>query len=368
MAVDRRGILLVDVGTPKELSKESVQQYLNEFLGDPYVIRGPRWLREILFKKIIIPLRAAKSLEKYKQIWTKAGSPLRVEAELVSELLQWDLSQSLQAESWIVKHAFHYGGPSIESALDQLKEAGVQDLVIVPLYPQWALSTRGSLEDRLKQLGVYQSEEKGYGFDRVQLTSVFYDHKGFIQSQAELLNQHLPQVVDDEVAVVYSFHGLPQSHIKAVVPSCKKCLKREGECRPNPHAKPYCYRFQCFETARLISSKINLFNWDVAFQSRLGPTRWLEPSLIEVTDHLLEQGVKIMIVQCPSFVFDCLETLEEVGQEVKSHFLQNGGKEFILVPALNHSPEWLKTLKCMILEQMGVSYETCASSASATPQ
>jgi ferrochelatase len=110
-----------------------------------------------------------------------------------------------------------------------------------------------------------------------------------------------------------------------------------------------------------------LFHWDVAFQSRLGPTRWLSPSLLEVTDNLLEQGVKVMIVQCPSFVFDCLETLEEVGQEVKAHFLRNGGKDFILVPAPNHSPEWLKTLKCMILEQMGVSYETCASSASPTP-
>jgi ferrochelatase len=358
-----RGVLLVEVGTPSELTQNSVQHYLNEFLGDPYVIRGPQWIREILFKRIIIPLRAAKSLEKYRRIWTESGSPLRVEAEVVTAHLE-NILNADQTSSWMVRFAFHYGGPSIESALEDLKVAGVRDLVILPLYPQWALSTRGSLEDRLRVLKVYSGRDQGYGFERVLLAPVFYNSEGFQNAQAALLKKYLPTEVRDDVAVVFSFHGLPQTHIRAVVPSCKTCLKREGECRPNPQTKPYCYRYQCLETARQIASRAGLYRWDVAFQSRLGPTKWLGPALLENTAHLLEQGVTTMVVQCPSFVIDCLETLEEVGLELKHYFLKNGGKNFILVPALNHSELWLEALKDMIIEHSGVANEINPSSAS----
>lgn len=349
-----RGVLLVDVGTPAELKRESVQEYLNEFLGDPFVIRGPRWVRDILFRRIIIPLRSSRSLEKYRRIWTPEGAPLRVEAQRVSQLLETQLNQQASSSKWLVRYAFHYGGPTIESALDQLKESGVEELLVLPLYPQWALSTRGGLEERLKQLKVYRSEQTdGYGFAKVTVAPVFFEVDGFSQAQSELLKQHLPKIINDEVAVVFSFHGLPESHITAVTPECKRCLRRGAECRPNAHVKPYCYRHQCFETARQIGVKSSLFHWDVAFQSRLGPAKWLEPSLLEVTDQLLEQGVKTMVVQCPSFVFDCLETLEEVGMELKEHFLKNGGREFILVPALNRSELWMKTLQTMILDSLG---------------
>lgn len=346
-----RGVLLVDVGTPAALTKESVESYLQAFLGDPFVIRGPRWLREILFRRIIIPLRASKSLEKYRRIWTEAGSPLRTEAQVVSEKLEFNLNDGADVTQFLVRYAFHYGGPDIEEVLADFRKQGIQDLLIVPLYPQWALSTRGGLEDRLRRSKVYHSiEEGGFGFANVKLTSIFYDHPGFIEAQASQLKKHLPSGSQSDVGVVFSFHGLPESHITAVVPSCKKCLKREGECHPNPRNKPYCYRAQCFETARQISVTTGLFNWDVAFQSRLGPTKWLAPSLQDVADQLLNQGVKTMVVQCPSFVFDCLETLEEVGLELREHFIKGGGKEFILVPALNHSEPWLSQLTAMVKE------------------
>ena len=409
MAESSKGVILVDVGTPRDLSKKAVQDYLNEFLGDPFVIRGPQWIREILFKRIIIPLRASKSLEKYQRIWSPEGSPLRIEIEKVSELLQVKLQSHRQSHrqshlqpylqpylqlkvdepsivnesdniikptdrfvesnnDWLVRFAFHYGGPSIESVMQSLTEVGVKELIIVPLYPQWALSTRGSLEDRfnkMKSVGGNGNESYA-GFSKVSMTPVFYDNEGFLEAQSQLLKSNLPEVIDDEVAIVFSFHGLPQSHIRAVTPNCKTCLKREGECRPNPKSISFCYRYQCFETARQISSKAGLLNWDVAFQSRLGPMRWLEPSLLEVTDNLLEQGVKTMIVQCPSFVADCLETIDEVGQELMEYFLRKGGKQFILVPALNHSEVWLNTLEKMITKQIGVNYEVSSSPSSTT--
>jgi ferrochelatase len=268
----------------------------------------------------------------------------------VAQALESVLNDS--TSRWVVRSVFHYGEPTIEEGVAEMRSLGVDDLVIVPLFPQWALSTRGSLEDRLQRLNLYGVPETDKGFSRVQVAPVFYRHSGFLDAQAELLKIALPPVLNDEVAVVYSFHGLPQSHIRAVVPSCKQCLKREGECRPAPFAQPYCYRYQCFETAKLISQKLNLFHWDVAFQSRLGPTRWLDPSLMEVTAQLLDQGVKTLIVQCPSFVVDGLESLEEVGMDLKEYFLRHGGKQFILVPALNHSSLWIEALKEIVLQQM----------------
>lgn len=347
-----KGVLLVDVGTPDDLKKESVQNYVEEFLGDPFVVRGPRWLREIVLRRIVVPLRLNTVFEKYRRIWTEDGAPLRLEAQRTCEALQEELSRVQGDSQWIVRFAFHYGQPSLEAGFRDLKAQGVNDLTVVPLYPQWALSTRGALEDRLKHLKVFNSiEEDGFGFSQVSVVPIFFDHDGFIETQSLLLEQFLPKHINDDIAVVFSFHGLPENHVRAVVPDCRKCLKRAGECRPNPHAKPYCYRYQCLETARRIAIRLGLFHWDVAFQSKVGISKWLEPSLREVTEHLLEQGVKTMVVVCPSFVLDNVESLEEVGMEIRDYFLRHGGRTFHLVPGLNQSELWIKSLSLMVLEQ-----------------
>lgn len=347
--ISLNGVLLVDIGTPKELTREAVGSYLVDFLRDPYIVRAPRWIRETLTKSLIVPWRLNRSLISYQSVWTELGAPLNAEIQKLSHLLEAKLHQE-ESASWLVRYGYHFGTPSVASSLNAMKEAGVRDLTIVPLYPQWALSTRGWLEDHLKKLRLYESMALGgYGFERVSLTPPFYSDEGFIQAQSELLSQFLPKSFDDEVAVVFNFHGLPKNHIRAVVPDCKKCLKREGECRPSAHSEPYCYRFQCFETARAISENVGLFQWNVAFQSWLAPTRWLSPSLMEMADHFLEIGMKTMVVQSPSFVLDGVETLHGVNQELKNYFLKNGGENFIFVPALNHSPLWLEALQKIVL-------------------
>ncbi|MEY4615134.1 MAG: hypothetical protein RJB66_94 [Pseudomonadota bacterium] len=347
-----KGVLLVDIGTPSELSREAVRSYLEDFFGDPFVVRAPRWLRELALRRLIIPFRLNKYFDRYQRVWSEEGAPLRVEAGRAVEALTRELFRVQPESSWVVRFAFHFGGPSIESQLEDMKASGVTEVVVVPLFPQWSLSTRGSLEDRLKKLKIFSSpEDKGFGFDHVSVTPVFYDHDGFIEAQSQLLEQFLPKDITDEIAVVFSFHGLPEGHLKAVVPDCKKCLKRGSDCRPNAHVKPFCYRYQCLETARRIAIRSGLFHWDVAFQSKVAPSRWIEPSLQEVVDDLLEQGVKTMVVLCPSFVFDNVESLDEVGQEMREYFLRQGGRSFFLVPALNNTELWIKTLCLMVLEQ-----------------
>jgi len=339
MSKTKTGVLIINLGTPDSPSVSDVRKYLREFLMDRRVIDIPWWRRFLLINLIIAPFRAPESAKGYHELWGAQGSPLKVYGQELEVLLQNALGSDFQ-----VKLAMRYQSPSIHSVLAQFKDKGFNQLVIVPMYPQYASSSSGSTMEEVMR--VVKDWEV---IPEIQLVSQFFDHPLFIKSFVENGQKHMAKESFNHY--LFSYHGLPEHQIKKS--SCDNYC-RLGDCCLTYHSKnQYCYRAQCFETTRLLVKElgINKEDYTICFQSRLGKTPWIKPYTDEVIKQLAGRGIKKVLVFSPAFVADCLETTIEIGVEYKKLFLEHGGEHWQLVESLNASPRWVECLKQIVLEK-----------------
>ncbi|MGE4133133.1 MAG: ferrochelatase [Bdellovibrionales bacterium] len=328
------GLLLVNLGTPDEATPQGVVKYLTPFLLDPYVIDLPWPLRQLLVRGLIIPARKNRVAEAYKQIWTEGGSPLRIFTENFAKGIERELSARFE-----VRWAMRYGSPSI---VDTLHNWYVDKLYLVPLYPQYALSSTESTIQEVKRALATRAKST-----ELLILKDFFGEPEFIQSQARQIRHWADEFRPDHYLL--SFHGLPRHHVTKIHPN--RCYAKPGCCEKVSNKNRWCYRAQSMSTARSLMRALNLSaeNITVSFQSRLGRRPWIEPYTDLVLPRLAEDGVKRLLVSCPSFVADCLETLEEVKIRLREQFLQLGGHDLQLVPALNAESFWIEDFSQMMI-------------------
>lgn len=327
------GYLLLNLGTPKSLDLRDIKAYLNEFLNDPYVIDIPWLFRKILVNGLILNTRPPKTREAYSKIWTSRGSPLLYISQAQRELVAAKISAPVEL-------AMRYSEPSIQTALSNLKLQGVSRVVALPLYPQYALS---STETGIKKCLEVAST---IGLE-ITFVEPFYSHPGFIKSYASAIREHM----DGADALLLSFHGLPERHVKKTDGAGGKyCLSTLNCSDQITDLNRNCYRAQCYYTAKAIARELGLSSEKllVGFQSRL-TRKWIQPFTDEILKDLPSRGIKRLVVACPSFVTDCLETLEEIGLRARTDFKSYGGEELTLVPCLNTREDWIETITEMLL-------------------
>jgi protoporphyrin/coproporphyrin ferrochelatase len=336
------GILLCNLGTPENPTPAAVKKYLAEFLMDPYVIDIPYPLRWLLIHGIILRTRPKKSAAAYAKVWTDKGSPLMVHSLALLEKLEKKYKG--QKKSHCFALGMRYGKPSIAKALQELLAKGATKIVFVPLYPQNAnASVRTALENYEQALERLQKNSDHKKIES-QIVAPFYNHPAYIRATADLIRPHLP----DFDHLLLSYHGLPERQIKKTNPDCSQHCLKPMCCDQITTQNTQCYKAQCYETSRLIAKELGLKKYSVAFQSRLGRTPWIQP----FTDHLYRelpaQGVRKLLVASPSFVADCLETLEEIQIRGQEDFIKAGGSQLKLVPCLNASEAWIEALQEII--------------------
>jgi ferrochelatase len=316
----RDGVLLVNLGTPAAPTASAVRRYLAEFLSDPRVVEIPRALWLPILYGVILPLRPARSAHKYAEIWTPEGSPLAVHTARQTALL----AGAFATGTPLVEHAMRYGEPRIGRALDRLRAAGCDRILIVPLYPQYAASTTASTLD-----AVCEWLARARNAPEVRFVKHFHDHPAYVAALAALMRRHWERHGRGD-RLVMSFHGLPRFALE----------------RGDP------YHCECQATARLLAEALGLGEKEylVTFQSRFGRAEWLQPYTEPTLKALAREGMRRVDVVCPGFVSDCLETLEEIGIVGRAAFLASGGGELRLLPCLNESPEWIAALATICQE------------------
>jgi ferrochelatase len=334
----RAGVLLINLGTPDAPDTSSVRRYLREFLHDPKVIDINPVGRWLLIEGAILPTRPRKSAEAYQKVWTEAGSPLRVHSEALTAAVQARLGADVPVEL-----GMQYGNPSIASGLQRLQARGVERVVVAPLFPQFATSSTGSSLEKL-----YRAAGALWPMPSLMTLPPFFDHPGFLDAFAQVARPQLDGFHPDHV--LFSFHGLPERHMRRVDVSGAHCLQASGCCDRIVEANRYCYRAQCFATARGLSQRLKLTTegHTVSFQSRLGRTPWIKPYTDVVFGELAKRGVKRLAVMCPAFVADCLETLEEIGLRGAEQWKAEGGEALHLVTSLNATGPWVDALGSML--------------------
>lgn len=337
-----KGILLVNLGSPKSTKVEDVREYLDEFLMDERVIDYRWFFRSLLVRGIILKTRPAKSAEAYKTVWTDEGSPLIV----ITEKLQKKLQNIVDVP---VEIGMRYAEPSIETGIRKLTEQGVTEIVLFPLYPQYAMSTTETVVEKAEEV-----RKKHFPNVKINYVEPFYNRDIYIDCLAESIREKLPENFD---ALQFSYHGVPERHLYKTDPT-KTC--KIGDCchqKENPSHK-FCYRHQCFKTTELVIEKLGLPKEKtvVSFQSRLGKDKWIEPYTDETLENLPKKGVKNLAIVCPAFVSDCLETLEEISVEGKEEFLHAGGENFHYIPCLNDEDRWVKVVKTLCEEKLESFY------------
>ena len=328
-------LLLVNLGSPKSTSVADVRSYLNQFLMDPYVIDVPWPVRRLLVSLILIK-RPEQSAHAYASIWWDEGSPLVV---LSRRLQQQMTTQWTQGP---VELAMRYGEPSIETVLTRLAAQGIRKVTLAPLYPQFADSTVTTVIEEAKR--VVRDKKLDVQFSILQ---PFYDQPEYLDALAASVRPYVEQDYDH---LLLSFHGLPERHLTKLDPTGQHCFKDADCCKnASPEVLKTCYRAQCFSVARDFAERLGLpeGKWSVAFQSRLGRAKWIEPYTEARLEALAQQGVKKLLVMCPAFVADCIETLEEIGDRGREQFREAGGEELVLVPCLNDDPQWAKALNTL---------------------
>ncbi|MBL8014414.1 MAG: ferrochelatase [Candidatus Omnitrophica bacterium] len=332
------GVLLVNLGTPDSPSVADVRKYLQEFLMDGRVIDIPWLQRFFLVNGLIAPFRAPSSSHGYKQLWTPEGSPLKVYGYKLKELIQTQLG-----EDYCVSFGMRYQNPSIRAALDELKNEPLSELIVVPLYPQYASASTGSTIEK-----VMQEIKRWEVIPTLKFVGNFHDHPLFIGAFAALGKEHLKRSSYDHV--IFSYHGLPERQILKA--SCQSYCKLADCCSVYHGKNQNCYRAQCFNTTRLLVKALGLKEggYTTSFQSRLGKDPWIKPYTDEKLLELVHDGKKRILVFSPAFVADCLETTVEIGIEYQKTFMDNGGQDWQLVESLNTRSEWVACLKALIKE------------------
>ncbi len=322
----KTAVLLINIGTPASTAVKDVRRYLFRFLNDKRVIELPWLMRKILVNIIIVPFRAGKSAGMYKKLFTEKGSPLLFYQNSLVAKMNKMTSQEIKVYS-----AMRYSKPFVSDALEEIKKQQPDDIVILPLFPQYASSTSGSafsfVYNQIRQWNIIPS---------VSSIMSFFDHPAFLRAfSGKILAYNLPEFDH----ILFSYHGLPLRHVK-IAHKGKSC--NELNCTMELHDdNRHCYLAQCSETTRLLAEECSLAenHYSMSFQSRLGKN-WLEPNTGDVLKKLAQQGKKKVLVVSPSFVTDCLETIVEIGVEYKELFFQNGGERLELVESLNDSDRW----------------------------
>ncbi|WP_215782463.1 ferrochelatase [Paludibacterium sp. B53371] len=321
----RTGVLLLNLGTPDAPTPSALRRYLKEFLSDRRVIEIPRLLWWPLLNGVILNVRPRQSARKYASIWREQGSPLLVETQAQTEAVRQALA-TRGLDNLLVMCAMRYGNPSIPAALAEMRRQHVDQLVVVPLYPQYSAASTGSALD-----GVFAELMKDRNMPAVRTVRHFHDHPGYIAALAGQIEQDWQQHGRPDVLVM-SFHGMPKFTLE----------------RGDPY---FC---ECQKTARLLAEALHLpaEAWRISFQSRFGRTEWLKPYTVEVVRELAEAGTARVDVVCPGFVADCLETLEEIAVEVREVFHQYGGGMYRYLPCLNSNSQWIQVLTDIIQSQL----------------
>ncbi len=330
---DVTGVLLAQLGTPASPAVPDVRRYLREFLSDPRVIDLPAPARWLLVNAVIAPFRAPKSAHAYQAIWLPQGSPLLVNSRAFAEALQRELGAGFR-----VALGMRYGAPRLEGAFNELCDAGVSRIVAFPLYPQVAESSSGTAIAAIRAAAAKRANPPPLAF-----VPAFFADGGFLEALAAEARLVLERARCDHV--LFSYHGLPERHVRAADASRAHCLASASCCEAPPAAVlANCYRAQCHATTRAVARALALPSERVttAFQSRLGRDPWIKPWTDEELPRLAARGVKRLAVLCPSFVADCLETLEEIGIRARAQWLALGGEELALVPCVNASPAWVR--------------------------
>ncbi len=336
---EKKGILLINLGTPDSPSVPDVRKYLREFLMDPRVIDINAFGRTLLVKGIIAPFRGPKSAKSYQAIWTKEGSPLMAYGLKVKKLLQQKMG-----DDYHVDLAMRYQSPSIESVLDDFYKRKIFDIKVIPLFPQYASATTGSVHEKVMDIvGSWQI------VPRIEFVNSYYNHPLMLNAFAEIGKEYLKDGYDH---VLFSFHGLPVRQLIKSDPSGSHCQKIEACCETITENNKFCYSAQCYQTAKGIAAKLDLkeSQFSICFQSRLGRDPWIQPYTSKVIEELAHQGKKKILVFCPAFVADCLETIFEIAVEYQEEFVNYGGEKVQLVPGLNDHPKWIEALENIALE------------------
>lgn len=320
----RTAVMLVQLGTPAAPTAAALRSYLKQFLSDPRVVEIPPIVWQPILRGPILASRPAKSAAKYASIWTSEGSPLRVNTERQSVMLQGWLGE--RGHDVDVVHAMRYGEPSVPAVLRRLRERNLERLLVVPMYPQYAGSTTASaLDATFAELSTWRNPPE------LRTIKHFHDDDGYLGALAATIRRQWEHDGPPDKFVM-SFHGVPQRTLELGDP----------------------YHCECQKTGRLLAERLGLERdrWMVTFQSRFGRAKWLEPYTAPTLVQLAKQGVRRVDVACPGFVADCLETLEEIAQEARADFLRAGGKEFRYLPCLNDSTKFIDALASLVERNM----------------
>lgn len=323
-------LLLLNLGSPKDCSVDAVRSYLAEFLDDERVLDIPAWKRKIILNCFILPKRPKESAEAYRSIWTDEGSPLIVTSRQQQDLL----TQALDIPIYL---AMRYGQPATATVVQSIVEAGITDLFLMPLYPHYAMSSyETAIVKAQEAIAQYKPELK------TKLLMPYYADEDFIQALSQSILPHLKP----DAHLLWSYHGIPERQIRKTDPSHAHCLTNPHCCDIQHPSHATCYRHQCLETTKACLKKLPIGEntTSVAFQSRLLRDPWLGPYTDFELRRLAKEGVKHIQVVCPSFVSDCLETLEEIGIRGAEEFLSHGGESLELIPCLNAHPLWIDFL------------------------
>lgn len=338
----KKGILLINLGSPRSTAVEDVKEYLDEFLMDEKVI-DYRWIfRALLVQGIILKTRPAKSAEAYKTVWTDEGSPLIVITKKIQKKLQNKVDIPVEI-------GMRYAEPSIETGIRNLVEKGVTEIVLFPLYPQYAMSTTETVIEKAEEV-----RKKKFPGIRINYVQPFYNRDLYTDCLAESIREKLPENFD---ALLFSYHGVPERHIYKTDPT-KTCNMNDCCSKDSHPSHAFCYRHQCFNTTDRVIRKLGLPKSKVivSFQSRLGKDKWIEPYTDHTLETIPEKGIKNLAVVCPAFVSDCLETLEEISVEGKEQFMEAGGENFTYIPCLNDEDRWIEVIKTLCEEQLKQFY------------
>ncbi len=327
-----KGILLVNLGSPESTSEKDIKKYLNEFLMDKYVLDMPYWKRFLLVKGIILKKRPKKTAAAYKKIWHSGDAPL-------VEISKQFIKKLQQKSSVPVVLAMRYGALNIKKAMQNLYNQGVDDVLVLPLYPQYAMSSYETVQVEARRV-----QTKFFKHMNIAFSPVFYNNKDYIRVLSESIKESL--IKTDYDHLLFSYHGLPERHIYKADPTKKHCKLDGSCCSVASVSHETCYRHQCLETTNKVVAYLGLDRnkYGVSFQSRLLKDPWLKPYTDFQLEKLPKQGKKKLLVVAPAFVVDCLETLEELAIEGKKTFLDAGGDAFTYIPCLNDRDDWVEVV------------------------
>ncbi len=327
-----KGILLVNLGSPESPEPQDVKPYLDEFLMDKYVIDVPFLLRALLVRGIILRKRPEKSSEAYRKIWWDEGSPLIILSQRMFDKVKPKVNVP-------VALAMRYGKPSILTGLQELHDQGVDDVFVVPLYPQHAMASTVTVNVKAEEMIA-----KHFPNMKMSTMPAFYNKPDYIIALSNSISKSVQGFEYDHL--LFSYHGIPERHIRKTDVTKSHCKIDKSCCSTPSPAHEFCYRHQCYETTRLVVEKLGIpeGKYSQTFQSRLAGDKWLDPYTDVEINKMPDKGIKKLAVVTPAFVADCLETLEEIAMEANSEFKEHGGEEFHAIPCLNDGDEWIDIL------------------------